>query len=113
MNPGGSTKDRVAVTMIEEAEKTGVLKPGCTIIEPSFGNTGIGLAIAAAIKGYKCIIVTPEKTSGEKVKVLESLGAEVVRTPNLATYDSPESLINVAQRLWKDVPDSVILDQVR
>ena len=80
-NAGGSVKDRIALRMVEDAEKTGMLKPGDTIIEPTSGNTGIGLALAAAVKGYRCIIVLPEKMSNEKVATLRALGAEIVRTP--------------------------------
>jgi cystathionine beta-synthase len=111
-NAGGSVKDRIGVRMIEDAEKRGQLKPGYTIIEPTSGNTGIGLALSAAVKGYKCIIVMPEKMSNEKVDVLRALGAEIVRTPTSAAFDSPESHISVAQRLNKEIPDSIILDQV-
>ncbi|XP_011504179.1 PREDICTED: cystathionine beta-synthase isoform X2 [Ceratosolen solmsi marchali] len=111
MNPGGSVKDRIAFRMIQDAEEKGLLKPGCTIIEPTSGNTGIGLAMAAAVKGYKCIIVMPEKMSNEKVYTLRSLGAEIVRTPTEAAWNSPEGHIATSQKLQKDIPDSVILDQ--
>jgi cystathionine beta-synthase len=110
-NAGGSVKDRIGKRMIEEAEKAGILKPGYTIIEPTSGNTGIGLALTAAIKGYRVIITLPEKMSQEKVEVLKALGAEIVRTPTEAAYDSPESHIGVAKRLNKEIPNSVILDQ--
>ncbi len=111
-NAGGSVKDRIAKRMVEDAEAKGILKPGDTIIEPTSGNTGIGLALAAAVKGYRCIIVLPEKMSNEKVDTLRALGAEIVRTPTSATWDSPESHISVAQRLNNQIPNSVILDQV-
>ncbi|KAI3655919.1 hypothetical protein MP638_002868 [Amoeboaphelidium occidentale] len=110
-NAGGSVKDRIGKRMIEEAEKAGILKPGYTIIEPTSGNTGIGLALAAAVKGYRAIITMPEKMSQEKVDVLKALGAEIIRTPTEAAFDSPESHISVAQRLNKEIPNSVILDQ--
>ncbi|KAF8948583.1 hypothetical protein BGZ47_004097, partial [Haplosporangium gracile] len=110
-NAGGSVKDRIGKRMVEEAEKDGRLKPGCTIIEPTSGNTGIGLALAAAVKGYRTIITLPEKMSQEKVDVLKALGAEIVRTPTEAAWDSPESHIGVAKRLNAEIPDSVILDQ--
>lgn len=97
--------------MIEDAEEQGRLKPGCTIIEPTSGNTGIGLALGAAVKGYKCIIVMPEKMSDEKVATLKLLGATIIRTPTEAAHDSPEGLFLVAQRLNKEIPDSIILDQ--
>jgi len=112
-NAGGSVKDRIALRMVEDAEKNGMLKPGDTIIEPTSGNTGIGLALAAAVKGYRCIIVLPEKMSNEKVATLRALGAEIVRTPTSASWDSPESHISVAQRLLAEIPNSIILDQYR
>jgi len=112
-NAGGSVKDRIALRMVEDAEKNGQLQPGDTIIEPTSGNTGIGLALAAAVKGYRCIIVMPEKMSNEKVSTLRALGAEIVRTPTSASWDSPESHISVAQRLLTEVPNSIILDQYR
>lgn len=111
-NPGGSVKDRIGYRMVEDAEKAGLLKPGYTIIEPTSGNTGIGLAMAAAVKGYRCIIVMPLKMSDEKVNVLKALGAEIVRTPTSASFDSPEGLIAVSQKLQKEIPNSIILNQV-
>ncbi|XP_065339459.1 cystathionine beta-synthase-like protein [Cloeon dipterum] len=113
MNPGGSVKDRIGFRMVEDAEEKGLLKPGYTIIEPTSGNTGIGLAMAAAVKGYRCIIVMPEKMSNEKVDTLRCLGAEIIRTPTAAAFDSPEGLIAVSQKLSKQIPNSVILDQYR
>ncbi|KAG7330781.1 hypothetical protein KOW79_004750 [Hemibagrus wyckioides] len=110
---GGSVKDRIAVRMVEDAERDGILKPGDTIIEPTSGNTGIGLALVAAVKGYHCIIVMPEKMSMEKVDVLRALGAEIVRTPTAARFDSPESHVGVAWRLKNEIPNSHILDQYR
>ncbi|XP_008561379.1 PREDICTED: cystathionine beta-synthase [Galeopterus variegatus] len=112
-NAGGSVKDRIGVRMVEDAERDGTLKPGDTIIEPTSGNTGIGLALAAAVKGYRCIIVMPEKMSTEKVDVLRALGAEIVRTPSNARFDSPESHVGVAWRLKNEIPNSHILDQYR
>uniref|UniRef100_A0A667YDS9 Cystathionine beta-synthase n=1 Tax=Myripristis murdjan TaxID=586833 RepID=A0A667YDS9_9TELE len=112
-NAGGSVKDRIALRMVEDAEREGLLKPGDTIIEPTSGNTGIGLALAAAVKGYRCIIVMPEKMSMEKVDVLRALGAEIVRTPTAARFDSPESHVGVAWRLKNEIPNSHILDQYR
>ncbi|XP_069491766.1 cystathionine beta-synthase-like protein isoform X2 [Ambystoma mexicanum] len=112
-NAGGSVKDRISLRMVEDAERDGILKPGDTIIEPTSGNTGIGLALAAAVKGYRCIIVMPEKMSLEKVDVLRALGAEIVRTPTSARYDSPESHVGVAWRLKNEIPNSHILDQYR
>ncbi|XP_049540534.1 cystathionine beta-synthase [Anopheles darlingi] len=113
LNPGGSVKDRIGVRMVLEAERKGLLKPGCTIIEPTSGNTGIGLAMAAAAKGYQCLIVMPEKMSNEKVDTLKALGAQVIRTPTEAAFDSPEGLIAVSQSLQRSIPDSIILDQYR
>ena len=110
-NAGGSVKDRIGKRMVEDAEAKGILKPGDTLIEPTSGNTGIGLALAAATKGYRCIIVLPEKMSKEKVDVLKALGAEIVRTPTEAAHDAPESHISVARRLHEEIPNSHILDQ--
>lgn len=112
-NPAGSVKDRIAIRMITDAENRGLLKPGDTIIEPTSGNTGLGLAMAAAVKGYKCVIVMPMKMSNEKVDTLKALGAEIIRTPTSASFDSPEGLIAVAQKLCKEIPNSIILDQYR
>ena len=111
LNPGGSLKDRIGVRMIEKAEQEGRIKPGDTLIEPSSGNTGIGLALAAAVKGYKLIITMPEKMSMEKEVVLQALGAEIVRTPTEVAHDDPESLLGVAKRLHSEIPNSHILDQ--
>ncbi|ODQ59155.1 hypothetical protein WICANDRAFT_94093 [Wickerhamomyces anomalus NRRL Y-366-8] len=110
-NAGGSVKDRIALRMVEEAEKDGRIKPGYTLIEPTSGNTGIGLALLGAVKGYRTIITLPEKMSNEKVSVLKALGAEIVRTPTEAAFDSPESHIGVAKKLNKEIKNSVILDQ--
>jgi len=110
-NAGGSVKDRIGLRMVEDAEKAGKIKPGDCLIEPTSGNTGIGIALAAAVKGYRCIIVLPEKMSNEKVDTLKALGAEIVRTPTSAIFDSPESHISVAQRLNRQIPNSMILDQ--
>ena len=111
LNPGGSLKDRIGLRMIEEAEKEGRIKPGDTLIEPSSGNTGIGLAMASAVKGYKLIITMPEKMSMEKEVVLKALGATIVRTPTEAAHDDAESLLGVARRLHSEIPNSHILDQ--
>ena len=110
-NAGGSVKDRISLRMIEAAERSGRIKPGDTLIEPTSGNTGIGLALVAAIKGYKTIITLPEKMSPEKVAVLKALGAEIIRTPTSAAWDSPESHIGVARKLVKELPNAHILDQ--
>jgi cystathionine beta-synthase len=104
-------KDRIGKRMVEDAERSGRLRPGDTLIEPTSGNTGIGLALAAALKGYRVIITLPEKMSNEKVDILKALGAEIIRTPTEAAYDSPESHIGVAKRLNREIPRSHILDQ--
>jgi len=109
--PGGSVKDRIAVQMIEEAEKSGRIEPGDTLIEATSGNTGIGMAMAAAVKGYRMIITMPEKMSHEKQVVLEALGAEIHRTPTEAAWDEPNSHIGVARSLQRHIPRSHILDQ--
>jgi len=111
---GGSVKDRIAKRMVEAAEREGKLVKGrSVVIEPTSGNTGIGLAMACAVKGYSVIITMPNKMSLEKEAALRALGAEVVRTPNEAAWDSPESHIGVAQRLQKEIPGGIILDQYR
>ena len=110
-NPGGSVKDRIGYNMVVEAEKAGIIKPGDTLIEPTSGNTGIGLALAAAVKGYKMIITMPEKMSKEKEVVLKALGAEIIRTPTEAAWDDPESHIEIAKKINKNTPNSHILDQ--
>jgi cystathionine beta-synthase len=102
-NPGGSTKDRVAVAMIRDAERTGDLQPGGTIIEATAGNTGLGLALAAAVLGYRCIFVMPDKMSADKVNLLKAYGAEVVITPTAVPPDSPESYNGVASRLAREI----------
>jgi cystathionine beta-synthase len=104
MNPGGSVKDRVAVKMIEAAEREGLIKPGGVIIEATAGNTGVGLALAAAVKGYRCIFVMPDKMSEDKISLLRAYGAEVVITPTSVAPDSPESYNGVADRLSREIP---------
>ena len=111
LNAGGSVKDRIGLRMIENAEKSGRIKPGDTLIEPTSGNTGIGLALTAAVKGYKMIVIMPEKMSMEKEVTLHALGAEIVRTPTEAGHDDPDGLFHVANRLQKETPNSHILDQ--
>ena len=111
LNAGGSVKDRIGKNMIEKAELEGRIKPGDTLIEPTSGNTGIGMALTAAVKGYKMIITMPEKMSREKEVTLKSLGAKIVRTPTEAPWDSPESHIGVAKKLNNEIPNSHILDQ--
>jgi len=104
LNPGGSVKDRIGLRMIEAAERAGLLRAGGTIVEPTSGNTGHGLAIAAAIRGYKCIFVMPDKMSQEKVALLRAYGAEVVITPTAVAPESPESYYRVADRLTEEIP---------
>ena len=110
-NPGGSIKDRVAVALIDAAERDGRLRPGGTIVEPTSGNTGVGLAIAAAHKGYRCIFVMPDKMSQEKISTLRAYGAEVVITPTAVEHDSPESYYSVSDRLAEEIPGGFKPDQ--
>src|SRR6266853_2683321 len=111
MNPGGSVKDRIGIRMIEAAERDGLLKPGGTIVEPTSGNTGHGLAIAAAIRGYHCIFVMPDKVSEEKRSLLRAYGAEVDICPSNVTHESPEHYKNVAHRLAEEIPGECCPDQ--
>src|ERR671915_742773 len=111
LNPGGSNKDRIGLAMIEAAERGGVLKPGGTIVEPTSGNTGVGLAIAAAARGYRCIFVMPDKMSQEKISMLRAYGAEVVITPTAVEHDSPESYYSVSSRLAEEIPGGFKPDQ--
>src|ERR687884_1942314 len=104
MNPGGSNKDRIGLAMIEAAERDGRLRPGGTIVEPTSGNTGVGLAIAAARKGYRCIFVMPDKIAQEKISLLRAFGAEVVICPTAVEPDSPESYYSVSDRLAEEIP---------
>jgi len=110
-NPGGSVKDRIGVGLIEQCERAGLLQPGGTIVEPTSGNTGTGLAIAAAIKGYHCIFVMTDKASEEKRSLLRALGAEVVICPSSVPFDSPESYKSVAARLARELPNAVCPNQ--
>lgn len=110
LNPGGSIKDRIGLQMVLDAEREGRIKPGDVLIEASSGNTGVGIALAGAVKGYRVIITMPVKMSSEKQVILEALGAEIVRTPAVA-WDAPDSHIEVAKRLQKDIPHAHILDQ--
>src|ERR1700760_3903190 len=111
LNPGGSVKDRIGLRMIEAAEREGKLRPGGTIVEPTSGNTGVGLAIAAAIRGYRCIFVMPDKMSQEKISLLRAYGAEVVITPTAVEHDSPESYYSVSSRLAEELPRGFKPDQ--
>lgn len=111
LNPGGSNKDRIGLAMIEAAERDGLLRPGGTIVEPTSGNTGVGLAIAAAQKRYRCIFVMPDKMSQEKIATLRAYGAEVVITPTAVDHDSPESYYSVSDRLAEEIPGGFKPDQ--
>jgi len=111
MNPGGSIKDRIGYWLIEDAEKQGLLKPGGTIVEGTSGNTGVGLAIAAAIKGYKCIFVLPDKMSNEKIQNLRSFGAKVVVTPTAVEPEDPRSYYQVSRRLARETPNAFYINQ--
>ena len=111
LNPGGSNKDRIGLAMIEAAERDGKLRAGGTIVEPTSGNTGVGLAIAAAGKGYRCIFVMPDKMSQEKISMLRAYGAEVVITPTAVEHDSPESYYSVSSRLAEELPGGFKPDQ--
>ncbi len=111
LNPGGSTKDRIAYRMVEGLEAAGTIDSDTVLIEPTSGNTGTGLAMTAAVKGYRLIITMPEKMSQEKQVVMEALGAEIIRTPTEAGHDDPESLFGVALKLEKDLPNAKIPNQ--
>ncbi|MCQ3935948.1 MAG: pyridoxal-5'-phosphate-dependent protein subunit beta [Chloroflexi bacterium] len=111
MNPGGSIKDRVGANIIEQAEKRGELKPGGTVVEATSGNTGVGLAIAAALKGYKTIFVMPDKMSNEKILLLRAYGAKVVITPTAVAPDDPRSYYEVAKRLARETPNAILANQ--
>jgi cysteine synthase A len=111
LNPGGSVKDRIGYHMVMMAEKEGRIKPGDTLIEPTSGNTGIGIALAGAVRGYQVIITLPEKMSQEKQTILEALGAKIYRTPTEAAWDAPDSHISLAKRLQAEIPNAHILDQ--
>ncbi|MEP6509328.1 MAG: pyridoxal-phosphate dependent enzyme [Gemmatimonadales bacterium] len=110
-NPGGSIKDRIAIPIIEKAEREGKLKPGGTIVEGTSGNTGTALAIAAALRGYKCIFTMPDKMSQEKVRLLKAFGAEVIVTPTAVPPDHPDSYVMMAKRIAKETPNAILADQ--
>jgi cystathionine beta-synthase len=113
LNPGGSIKDRIAITMIDAAEREGKLKPGGTIVEPTSGNTGTGLAIVAALRGYRCIFTMPDKMSREKISLLKAFGAEVIVCPYAVAPESPESYYSVSDRLAEEIPGAYKPDQYR
>src|SRR5687767_11098540 len=110
-NPGGSVKDRIAIPIIEKAEREGSLRPGGTIVEGTSGNTGTALAIAAALRGYKCIFTMPDKMSQEKVRLLKAFGAEVIITPTAVPADHPDSYVMMAKRIAKETPNAILADQ--
>ena len=110
-NPGGSVKDRIAVPIIEKAERDGTLQPGGTIVEGTSGNTGVALAIAAALRGYKCIFTMPDKMSQEKVRLLKAFGAEVIITPTAVPPDHPDSYVMMAKRIARETPNAILADQ--
>src|SRR5512142_995018 len=111
LNPGGSVKDRIGIEMIEAAEHEGKLKPGGMIVEATSGNTGAGLAIAAAVKGYRCIFVMPDKMSEEKVRLLRAYGARVIVTPTAVEPDDPRSYYSVSRRLVEETPNAILAGQ--
>ena len=110
-NPGGSVKDRIGLPIIEQAEREGRLKPGGTIVEGTSGNTGVGLAIAAALKGYKCIFTMPDKMSQEKVRLLKAFGAEVIITPTAVPPDHPDNYVMMAKRIAEETPNAILANQ--
>jgi cystathionine beta-synthase len=113
LNPGGSVKDRIAITMVDAAEREGKLEPGGTIVEPTSGNTGTGLAIVAALRGYRCIFTMPDKMSREKISLLKAFGAEVIVCPYAVAPESPESYYSVSDRLAEEIPGAYKPDQYR
>src|SRR5512143_2124571 len=110
-NPGGSIKDRIAVNIIEEAERSGRLKPGGTVVEATSGNTGVGLAIVCAKKGYRSVFVMPDKMSQEKIQLLRAFGAKVVITPTAVAPEDPRSYYNVARRIVAETPNAILANQ--
>jgi cystathionine beta-synthase len=110
-NPGGSVKDRIGMPIIERAEREGRLKPGGTIVEGTSGNTGVGLAIAATLKGYRCIFTMPDKMSQEKVRLLKAFGAEVIITPTAVPPDHPDNYVVMAKRIAEETPNAILANQ--
>jgi len=110
-NPGGSVKDRIGLALIEDAERSGRLRPGGTVVESTSGNTGVGLAIVCAIKGYKAVFVMPDKMSMDKVRLLRGFGAKVIITPTAVPPDDPRSYYNVANRIVAETPNAILANQ--
>src|SRR5205823_3368828 len=110
-NPGGSVKDRIGMPIIEQAEREGRLRPGGTIVEGTSGNTGVGLAIAAALKGYRCVFTMPDKMSQEKVRLLKAFGAEVIITPTAVAADHPDNYVMMARRIAEETPNAILANQ--
>ena len=113
LNPGGSIKDRISYTMIEEAERSGKAKPGTRFVEPTSGNTGIGVSLATAVKGYGCTILTPDKNTDEKMNPMNILGAEVIQTPAMTPWDSPGSFLSITKKILQEDPNAISLDQYK
>src|SRR3712207_747343 len=111
MTPGGSLKDRIGPAIIEAAEREGRLRPGGTVVEGTSGNTGVGLALAAAIKGYRCVFTMPDKMSQEKVRLLKAFGAEVIITPTAVPPDHPDNYVMMAKRIAHETPNAILADQ--
>src|SRR3982750_1892233 len=111
VNPGGSVKDRIGLAMIEAAERAGELRPGGTIVEGTSGNTGVGLALGAAIKGYRCVFTIPDKMSQEKVRLLKAFGAEVIVTPTAVPPDHPDNYVMMAKRIAQETPNAILANQ--
>src|SRR5262245_54820761 len=111
LNPGGSVKDRIGQAMIDRAERLGELRPGGTVVEATSGNTGIGLALTCAVRGYRCVFVMTDKCSQEKVRYLKALGADVIVVPAAAKPDSPEHYVNTARRIANETPNAILTNQ--
>ena len=111
LNPGGSVKDRMAINMVRRAEEAGRLKPGGTLVESTSGNTGLGLAMTAAVKGYRCTFTMPDKMSREKIDMLKAYGAEVIVTRTDLPHDHPDSYVEVAKRIARETPGALYTDQ--
>ncbi|MFT5393802.1 MAG: cystathionine beta-synthase, partial [Gammaproteobacteria bacterium] len=111
MNPAGSVKDRMAINMVRRAEEEGRLKPGATLVESTSGNTGLGLAMVAAVRGYRCVFTIPDKMSREKIDMLKAYGAEVVVTRTDLDHDHPESYVQIAKRIARETPGGFYTDQ--